>query len=194
MSRTKRHNAALLAAVSEGVEKANKRSVGEFDGLHGSLPEGTAIVLNDVVAYLREYLLDEKGLPESDVRSLFADSVPIHKRRQGFRSVSKKMKDEGIRVAVGILSSIASVLSVKDGQINPRDSRGMAKWGGPLGKDEAMRWLLSGEHSLYRHRYLRRQRETSRSCARARSADREDREHHWRTIGMTLRRKASRVE
>ena len=126
MSRIKRPKAALLAAISEGVEKANKRSFGEFDGLHGSLPEGTATVLNDVVAYLREYLFDERVLP-SLTSEAYRREHADPQARPGIPLVSRKIKDEGIRVALGVLNSVASVLRVKDGQITPRDSRGVAK-------------------------------------------------------------------
>lgn len=190
MTRNKRHNPERLAAINEGIEKANSRAVGAFDGLHGSLPEGTAIVLNDIVAYLREYLFDERGFSESQLRKLLAESLPpIHKRREGFRSVSKETEDEGMRVALGVLNSIASVLRVRDGQITPRDKGGVAKCSEPLSKDEAVRWLFSGEDGLNRHRYLGRQRATARRGAEARSEKRQDREHAWQKIGMPLRTK-----
>jgi hypothetical protein len=105
MSRNNKPKAELLAAISGAIKKASSRSSGEFDGLYGSLPAGTGTLLEDVVAYLRQYLLDERGLAESEIRRIVAG-----------RSLSQRAEDEGVRVALGVLNSIASALRVSDKQ------------------------------------------------------------------------------
>jgi hypothetical protein len=105
MKRNDKPNPALLAEVNAAIGKANILSSGEFDGLRGSLPDGTAIVLADIVAYLRQYLLDERGLTVEQV----------HRISSG-RSVSRLAEDEGVRVALGMMNSIASALRLSDKQ------------------------------------------------------------------------------
>jgi hypothetical protein len=105
MRRKDQPNPELLAEVNAAIDQAVSRSSGEFDGLLGSLPGGTAVVLEDVVKHLRRYLLDERGLTENQIRRIAAG-----------RSVAQFAQDEGVRVALGVLNSIASALRLSDKQ------------------------------------------------------------------------------
>jgi hypothetical protein len=53
MNRNQKPDPKLLAEINKGINEANTRAAGEFNGLHGSLPEGTSIVLADILAYVR---------------------------------------------------------------------------------------------------------------------------------------------
>lgn len=143
VGRRREHALKLLGA---GIEKANKRTIGEFDGLHGSLPDGTSIMLREICDFLRTYLLDDRAFSEARVRALLTKSLPpivpkkLSKKRKTFRSVPRELEDEGVRVAIGVLNSIASVLRVKDDQIKSS--------GQPLAADDATSFLLSGTDGL----------------------------------------------
>jgi hypothetical protein len=103
----------MLAAVSAGIRKANRRANGEFDGLHGSLPEGTARLLDGILGYLRSYLLDERELSETRLRALLAESLNIQGKQ--FQSTSRELADEGVRIAIGILCTVWSALKIDNG-------------------------------------------------------------------------------
>jgi hypothetical protein len=174
---SKEPNPGALRAVTAGIKKSDKRSRGEFDGLYGGLSNDAAIVLADIVADLRQYLLDEKRLTKATLRKFLADTLP----RKGFRSVSQRAEDEGVRVALTVLNSIASVVKVRDGQ-HKLDGR-------PLSKAEGTLLLLSGRAGIDRHRYMERQRTTAKKGSRIRSETRAHRERCWLEIGTPLRQK-----
>lgn len=172
-------NPGALKAMNAAIEKANERSRPEFDGVFGSLPEGAATVLGDIVANLRQYLLDEKGVTETELRKLVAEILPHKGLPKGLRSVSHRAADEGVRVAIGVLNSIASVLRVRDGQY---------KFDGQaLSKPDAIVLLLAGHDALQRHRHMERQRTNARKGSQVRSENREHREAQWLPIAQTLR-------
>jgi hypothetical protein len=109
MTRDKMPAPGALAAVNAGIQKANALAAGKFRGLLGSLPEGTSIVLADILAYLRQYLFDERRLSKVAVWKLLKESLPsVSEPRKRFRSVAKDLHDEGVTVALGVLNSIAS--------------------------------------------------------------------------------------
>lgn len=120
MSGIKGLNLGMFGAVERGIKKARKNVDGEFDGLRGRLPDGTSVVLSDIVAYLRQYLLEEKG---------FAKALSRRKssRRASFLAV-RSAQDDGVRVAVDVLDSIASAVR--------------------LGNKQAARLLLSGSDGV----------------------------------------------
>jgi hypothetical protein len=189
MSRMQKRKSALRDAINEAIERANRRSTGEFDGLRGRLPDGASIVLADIIAYLRQYLFDERGFTESRLRKLLTEVLPpIHKGGQGFRSVSQDSEDSGLTVALGVLNSIASVLRVKDKQISRRNKDG-PKTRELLTRDEAIWWLLSGDDGLGGRRYVQRQREFARRGGQARSDARQRSEDQWHEEARLLRQK-----
>jgi hypothetical protein len=144
-----------LEAVNSGIAEANKRAAGRFDGLFGSLPDGTSNVLNDIIAYLARYLLAERQCDETLIRKL----LQAHARNPVAALGIKEMQDDGIRVAIGILASLSSALNIEDGKFNPKDKNGRPIYRKPLTKEEAVLWLLSGSVGL---RDFRRQEGTRR--------------------------------
>jgi len=172
------HKRKLLAAVNRGIKKANKRAMGEFDGLHGSLPKGTSIMLSGIISYLREYLLEERRFSRAKVRALLAENLPmIHGPGKGFRAVSKDLEDEGVRVALGVLNSIASVLRVRDGQIK-LDGR-------PLSAGDAISLLFSGRDGL---RGARVKKGGSKRGADTRAGQQDRRNNMQRAINEAARK------
>jgi hypothetical protein len=142
-----------LEYVNSGIAEANKRAAGRFDGLFGSLPDGTSKVLDDIVAYLARYLLTERQCNETLIRKLLQAQARNPVAALGI----KEMQDDGIRVAIGILASLSSALNIEDGKFNPKDKDGRPIYGKPLTKEEAVLWLLSGSVGL---RDFRRQQGT----------------------------------
>ncbi len=135
---------AAIEAISAGVAEADKRAAGPFDGLLGSLPDGASKALNDILGYLGYYLLNERQCNQALIRKL----LEAHIRNPIAALRVKELQDEGIRVAIGILAALSSVLNVKDGVLNPKDPNGRPIHSKPLTKDEAMWWLLSGSVGL----------------------------------------------
>jgi hypothetical protein len=200
MNTEKKPNPGALDAVSSGINKANKRSTAKFDGVLGSLPGETSLVLSHIVEYLREYLFDDKRFSKRKVRKLLEEALPtVHAPRRvekktargrqyesvensGFRSVSTALEDDGVRIAIGILNSIgSSVLRIGDGQIKLD--------GQLLNSIEVTMYLLSGRAGLARHRYMERQRTAANKGSQTRSETREHHERRWVEIGTPLRQK-----
>jgi hypothetical protein len=117
MRRNDKVNPKLLAEVTAAIEKANTRNRGAFDGLFGSLPEGASPLIDELMSYLRRYLLDERGFSEKRVRRLCAAATPpLKETGKVFRPISRDLDDEGARVAVGILNSVAAAMRLTDKQ------------------------------------------------------------------------------
>jgi len=165
-------NAEVLAAINRGIKKASKRANGngEFDGLCGSLPNGASIVLSDIIAYLRRYLLDDRGLTRKEIRRIAAG-----------RSVSQGAQDEGVLVALGVLNSIASVIKVRDDQ-HRLD-------GQPLSKSDAIVLLLAGRGGLRHHRHMEQQRKHAKKASESHSEARQRQEAAWLPVARALREK-----
>jgi hypothetical protein len=125
-----------LRAMQQGIEKANKRSAGDFNGVFGSLPKEAAAVLHEMLAYVRHYLLEERRLTEAQVKKYAAQLIPA----SGFHSVSAQAEDEGIKVALGVLNSIVSVLRVEDETYKAN--------GKSLSKRDAIAHLVSGSDGV----------------------------------------------
>lgn len=141
----KKPNLGMLAAVNEGIDKANKRTAGGFDGLLGTLPTGTSELLQHIFAYLRHYLLEERRFSVEQVQRLCRAALPPVKppRRKRFPAVPPELEDDGVRVSVGLLNSIASVLRLQNqqtirlllsGQDGVRGAK-VREGGGKRGKD-----------------------------------------------------------
>ena len=130
------------------TKEQRRRATGEFDDLLGSFPEGTSVVLSDILSYLQEYLFDYKHLSEEEVRRLLDErQTRIHKKGGGFRAFAGHL-DEGVDVAVGILNSIRSTLRVKGTQITPKKLNGRPIYKRELTAEERVRFLLSGLDGL----------------------------------------------
>jgi hypothetical protein len=170
--KNKEPDPAALEAMTAGLRIAKRRSGGQFDSLFGSLPEGTATVLEDVVTYLRQYLLDERGLAESEIRRIVSG-----------RSVSPLAEDEGVKVALGILNSVASVMKVRDDQYKVDSEK--------LSKSDAIVLLLGGRDALQHHRRKRQQRKYAKEASKLRSEAREHREAVWLPVARMLRERHS---
>lgn len=101
---SKEANSGALEAMTAAIKKVGERRRGAFDGLLGSLPDGSAVMLADILAWLRQYLLDERGLSEKQIRRIGA----------GLSAPQRWREDEGVRVALGVLSSISSALGLSN--------------------------------------------------------------------------------
>lgn len=130
----------LVAAVNRGVKKADRRGRGLFDGLHGSLPQGAAILLEDIVSYLREFLLDEKGLSKKTIHRLLAEEAPRGAFRAASRELDEELEDDAVRIALGILNSVRSALTARDNQVESGFPQ--------LSSEEITSLLLSGRDGL----------------------------------------------
>lgn len=144
---SKSKNAAVRSKMDDSLKEERRRGTGEFDGLLGSFPEGTSIVLSDIIGYLRRYLLDERGFSEAEILKLLNEHLtPLHEKAMGFSSY--KPLDEGMYVAVGILNSIRSALRVTGKQLTPRNKHGRPIYDRKLTDDEHVRLLISGPDGL----------------------------------------------
>lgn len=170
-------NPGALNAVTAAIKKATRRGKGKFDGVFGSLPDDAAVVLRDIVVYLRQYLLDERRLSKKALRKLAAESLPMN----GYRSVSQRAEDDGVRVALSVLNTVCSVMEVGDFQ--------QKLDGQPLSKSEAIMLLLSGRTGVQRHRHMERQRTNAKKGSQARTEGRRNREARWLAVARPLREK-----
>jgi len=129
----------IIAAIQVVLDEVNRRSSGEFDGLLGSLPEGTSALVASITYYLRGYLLDKHD--EQVVRAM------QKKFSSGWHWANYSGADE---MALGILDLIASaynfegerfdiLLSGIDGWRGKRSNRGLVK-GRKTQKDE---WVMT---------------------------------------------------
>lgn len=125
MKHSHKPSAELLAQVTAAIAKADRRSRRKFDGLLGSLAEEAPPLLSEIFGYLQRYLLDERGFSEERVRRLYSEALLPRERRpplkegdheSEFRSTSPELEDEGVKVALGVLNSIASALTINDKQ------------------------------------------------------------------------------
>lgn len=62
----------MLAAIDAGIEEANTRERGEFDGLYGNVPADASPLLKIVVTEIRQALLDH--FDEPGARALIAET------------------------------------------------------------------------------------------------------------------------
>ncbi len=161
-------DSGLLKAMDQGIEMANKRSSGQFNGVLGSLPKDAARVLDDIVAHLRSYLFDNRGLKEEEIRTT----------DKGVSVAPKWRHDEGARVAVGVLNTILSAVRVRNGQFTLD--------GKPLSKADAVALLLTGPDSPRRRE---RQRTNAKKGSQARTEGRRNRETRWLELARPLRAK-----
>lgn len=114
-----RYAEEMRAEISAAIDRAPLQS-SRFDELNCSFPDGTPTVLTELIGYLSGYLLKEKGLTVKRVLALMATALPPKGRKSHFRSVPLELEvafeNEGIRVAIDILNSIASALRLIDRQ------------------------------------------------------------------------------
>ena len=109
-------------------------------------------VLQDIISYLRRYLRHERGYSEEQVQHFCECLMPLGKQqRSHFRSVPQEIDDEGVKVSIGLLNSIAStqgiqnkeilrlLLSGKDGVRGAKVREGGSKRGPDIREDQARR-------------------------------------------------------
>ncbi|MFY2765437.1 hypothetical protein [Arenimonas sp. MALMAid1274] len=111
---------AALTALDAGIEEANRRAKGEFDGLLGSLDPGGSRLLSDIVDELRSVLLDK--YTDEEARALIAEFEP----RLGYRNMPVVPDD--VDLALRLLNLVASALRCEPGRrqelfLGPRDAR-----------------------------------------------------------------------
>lgn len=101
-----------MDAVNAGIAEANRRAAAKFDGLHGNLADEAAglpddaygTVLDHIWNDLYDYLLIEKRFRKTKIRRLLAENLPS----DSFQSVSRDSEDEGVRIALTVMNTIAS--------------------------------------------------------------------------------------
>lgn len=109
-----------LESLSAGIEEANRRAKGDFDGLLGSLDPGGSRLLRDIVDELRSVLLDR--YTDEEARALIAEFEP----RPGYRSLSVVPDD--VDLTLRLLNLVASALRCEPARrqelfLGPRDAR-----------------------------------------------------------------------
>lgn len=93
---------AALKALDAGIDEANRRERGDFDGLLGQLPDGASLALQGVVSDLRDYLLNK--YPEDQLRELLEEYEP----RPGFQHLTPV--DDGVELALQLFIGIRSAM------------------------------------------------------------------------------------
>ena len=106
-------------AMSAGIEEADRLARGEFDGLLGSLDPGSSRLLRDIIAQLRDVLLDQ--YTDEEARELIAAFEP----RPGYRNLPVVPDD--VDLALRLMNLVASALRCNpdrrdDFFLGPRDA------------------------------------------------------------------------
>lgn len=91
-----------LAALDAGIAEANRRTNGDFDGLLGSLHGPGSELLADLVAELRDVLLDKYS--DETARALISEYEPTI----GYRNVTVVPDD--VELALRLLNLVASAM------------------------------------------------------------------------------------
>lgn len=110
---------SLREAVDAGIAEADrreaittgadgKRVAGQFDGLLGVLDPDSeeAVLLRDILAYLRDYLLDR--YPDHEARRLLAEYEP----RPGYRNMTPV--DDDVALAIDLLNMFRSAMRTSE--------------------------------------------------------------------------------
>lgn len=95
-----------LEAVRAGITEANRRQRGDFDGLLGGFDRSSSRLLRDLLAHLRDYLLDR--YTDHDARHLLSVFEP----KPGFRNMP--IIGDDVLLAIDLLNTIRSAARCED--------------------------------------------------------------------------------
>jgi hypothetical protein len=106
-------------AMSAGIDEANRRARGDFDGLLGSLDPGGSRLLRDIIDVLRNVLLEQ--YTDEEARDLITKFEP----RPGYRNMPVVPDD--VDLALSIMNLVASALRCEPDRrdelfLGPRDA------------------------------------------------------------------------
>jgi len=90
-----------MVALDAGIAEANRRELGDFDGLLGQFDPEASGLLRDILTHLRDYLLDRCS--DDEARHL----LTVFEPRPGYRNMP--VVDDDVLLAIDLLNMFRSV-------------------------------------------------------------------------------------